>query len=268
MSTVLYDELGPKGRRQVNRFNWLATLALFALVGFSAFALHERGQLSKEIWAIVLNPDFLTLLGTGLLATARVAAVAMLLSVVFGILLAAGLLSPRAWLRLPLRAWMEVFRGLPLLLVIFFIYLGAPALGFEVSTFWSLVIGLTLYNSSVLAEIFRSGILSLPTGQKEAAYAVGLRESQTLRIILLPQAVQLMLPVLVSQLVIILKETSLGFIIGYSELLREGRTAVEYLGGQYSIPVYTTMAVVYIVINLMLSAFARRLEQRSSRKLG
>jgi glutamate transport system permease protein len=119
-----------------------------------------------------------------------------------------------------------------------------------------------LYNSAVVAEIFRAGIQSLPKGQSEAALAIGLREGETFRIILLPQAVRRMMPALVSQMVVLIKETSLGFVIGYTEFLRDARTAVEYLGGEYSLPVYTLVAVVYISINCTLSFIARRVEAR------
>jgi glutamate transport system permease protein len=134
--------------------------------------------------------------------------------------------------------------------------------------FWALVAGLTLYNSAVLGEIFRAGILSLPQGQTEAAYAIGLRRGQTLRLILVPQAVRRMLPALISQLVTLLKDTSLGFVIGYTELLRNGRTAVEFLGGRYSIPIYTAIAVVYIAVNASLSLLARWLDRRTQRRFG
>jgi glutamate transport system permease protein len=162
----------------------------------------------------------------------------------------------------------ELFRGLPLLLLILFIFLGLPAAGVTVSTFWALVAGLTLYNSAVLGEIFRAGILSLPTGQTEAAYSIGLRRGQTLRLILIPQAIRRMLPALISQLVTLLKDTSLGFVIAYAELLRTGRNAVEFLGGPYSIPVYTAIAVIYIAVNASLSFLARWLDRRTQRRYG
>ena len=155
----------------------------------------------------------------------------MVLAMAVGGLLAVARLSRRRWLSLPAGAWVELFRGLPLLLLILFIFLGLPAAGVTVSTFWALVAGLTLYNSAVLGEIFRAGILSLPKGQTEAAYSIGLRRGQTLRLILIPQAVRRMLPALISQLVTLLKDTSLGFVIAYAELLRTGRNAVEFLGG-------------------------------------
>jgi glutamate transport system permease protein len=185
-----------------------------------------------------------------------------------GTVLAVARLSDAAVLRWVTRVWIELFRGLPLLLVILFIYLGAPSIGITLPVFWSLVLGLMLYNSAVIAEIIRAGILSLPRGQREAALAIGLRPGQAMQLVLLPQAVRLMLPALISQLVTLLKDTSLGFVIGYTELLRNGRTAVEFLGGSYSLPIYTAMAVVYIGVNMVLSYCAREVDRRQARRLG
>jgi len=126
------------------------------------------------------------------------------------------------------------------------------------------VIGLALYNSAVVADIIRAGVLSLPKGQREAGYAVGLSHIQTLVVILIPQAVRQMLPALISQMVTVLKETALGFIIGYTELLRNGRIAVEYLGGDYAIPVYTGVAVIYVSICLLLSLLATQVSRRTA----
>lgn len=263
MSVTLYDELGPKGMRRVRVATVFAIALTAAFAGFALLQLHEKGQLSVGTWGVfVEEPDILGLIAKGLASTLTAAATAMVMSILAGALMSAALLSQHSWLRLPVRTWMEVFRGLPVLLIIFFVYLGAPAFGFVLSAFWSLVIGLALYNSAVFAELFRAGVVSLPKGQREAGLAIGLTGGETLRIILLPQAARRMLPSLVSQAVIVLKETSLGFIIGYTELLREGRTAVEYLGGQYSLPIYTVLAVIYIALNLAISGLAVWLERR------
>jgi glutamate transport system permease protein len=227
-----------------------------------------NGGFEAELWRVLTRGDLQRLLARGLAATLRAALLAMALSMAVGALLAVGRLSRRRWLARPVGAWVELFRGLPLLLLILFVFLGLPALGVTVSTFWALVVGLTLYNSAVIGEIFRAGILSLPKGQTEAAYAIGLRRGQTLRTILLPQAIRRMLPALVSQLVTLLKDTSLGFVIGYAELLRSGRTAVEFLGGKYSIPIYTAMAVLYIAVNGSLSFLARWLDRSTRRRYG
>jgi glutamate transport system permease protein len=268
MNNILYEELGPRGRRATAMWAVAGGLVIAAILAWTLFTLWERKQLSAEVWSVLLNPDLGRLLMSGLVETLRAASVAMLLSLAAGTLVAAGRLSDNPWVRVPVRAATEVLRGLPLLLLIFFLYLGAPALGFDVSIFWALVLGMTLYNCAVIGEIVRAGILSLPKGQAEAARAIGLTPSQTFRYVLIPQAVRRMLPALVSQLVIMLKETSLGFIIGYHEMLRNGRTAVEYLGGQYSIAVYTLIAIIYVAMNTSLSVLTKRLDERGTRHDG
>jgi glutamate transport system permease protein len=238
------------------------------VLGVAVARLAAKGSFDAALWRVLTEGAVQRLIGRGLVATLRAAVVAMVLSMAVGAVLAVGRLSRRTWVARPAGVWVELFRGLPLLLLILFLFLGLPAVGITVSVFWALVAGLTLYNSAVIGEIFRAGILSLPRGQTEAAYAIGLRRGQTLRLILIPQAVRRMLPALISQLVTLLKDTSLGFVIGYAELLRNGRTAVEFLGGRYSIPIYTAIAVVYIAVNTSLSFLARWLDRRTRRRFG
>ena len=265
---VLYDAVGPRGRRRILLGSVGGVLLVAVVLGVAVARLAAKGSLDPELWRILTEGAVQRLIGRGLVATLRAAVVAMALSMAVGAVLAVGRLSRRAWVAGLAGVWVELFRGLPLLLLILFLFLGLPAVGVTISVFWALVAGLTLYNGAVIAEIFRAGILSLPKGQTEAAYAIGLRRGQTLRLILVPQAVRRMLPALISQLVTLLKDTSLGFVIGYAELLRNGRTAVEFLGGRYSIPVYTAIAVVYIVVNASLSFLARWLDRRTQRRFG
>jgi glutamate transport system permease protein len=265
---VLYDVAGPRGRRRILLGSVAGVLLVVVVLGAAVARLAAKGSFDAELWRVLTESAVQRLIGRGLVATLRAALVAMVLSMAVGAVLAVGRLSRRAWVARPAGAWVELFRGLPLLLLIFFLFLALPAVGITISVFWALVAGLTLYNSAVLGEIFRAGILSLPKGQTEAAYAIGLRRGQTLRLILIPQAVRRMLPALISQLVTLLKDTSLGFVIGYAELLRNGRTAVEFLGGRYSIPIYTAIAVVYIAVNASLSFLARWLDRRTRRRLG
>ena len=265
---VLYDAAGPRGRRRILVGSVVGGVLVALVVGLAVARLASKGVFEAERWQVLTRQDLLELIGRGLAATLRAAALAMVLAMAVGGLLAVARLSRRRWLAAAAGAWVELFRGLPLLLLILFLFLGLPAAGVTISTFWALVGGLTLYNSAVIGEIFRAGILSLPRGQTEAAYAIGLRRGQTLRLILIPQAVRRMLPALISQLVTLLKDTSLGFVIAYAELLRVGRNAVEFLGGRYSIPVYTAIAVVYIAVNASLSLLARWLDRRTRRRYG
>jgi glutamate transport system permease protein len=185
---------------------------------------------------------------------------------VFGSLLALGRLARNAPTRWLSGGWVEIFRAVPLLLLIYFSARGLPRLGVDAPAFWYVVFGLTLYNSAVLAEIFRAGILSLDRGQSEAAEALGLSYWQTMLLVVIPQAFRRMIPAIVSQLVTLLKDTSLGYVITYEELLRRSRSTGEFFRN----PLQATalVAVVYIAVNMTLSRVARRLELRQRRRLG
>lgn len=268
MSTALAfgDALGPRGRRRV-RIATVAGLVLLAVLVYLALArLQDKGQLDWDRWEQLLSVDAAQLLAGGLRSTLYAALTAGLLSFAAGTVLALGRLSNLAALRWVAGTYVEVFRALPSLLLILFGFLGLPKMGIEVSKYQALVMGLTLYNSAVFAEIVRAGILSLPRGQAEAGRAVGLTERQVQRYVVLPQALRRMLPSLVSQTVVVLKDTSYGFVIGYEELLRRGQIAGEVTGDL--LQAYVIVAVVYIGVCFTLSRLARRLELRERRITG
>ncbi|MEB4613667.1 amino acid ABC transporter permease, partial [Leucobacter sp. M11] len=171
-----------------------------------------------------------------------------------------------AWVRRPITAVTELFRAVPVLVMMMLLYYGLPSVGVRMDPYWAVVIALVIYNGSVLAEALRAGVESLPRGQKEAGYAVGLRKSGVMRLILLPQAVRAMLPVIISQLVVTMKDTALGFIITYPELLYLAKQLSS--NAQFQQPLLQSAFVIggiYIVMCLILSGLARLAEQRMSR---
>jgi glutamate transport system permease protein len=266
--SVLYDVQGPKARRRVLIGSILGAVLVAGLLLLAARRLAANEQFEAELYEpFFTEPDLYRRLGTGLRNTVTAAAYALVLALVLGTVLAFGRLSARPWLRIPAVAVIEFFRGVPLLLLILFFFLAFPlAFGINLPPLYALVFGLTLYNGAVIAEIIRAGVQSLPPGQTEAAWAVGLSRGQTLRLVLLPQAVRIMLPALVSQLVVLLKDTSLGFVIGFEELLRIGGQAVQVLDNP--IQLYVLIALIYITINLLLSRLASYLEGRQRRTYG
>jgi glutamate transport system permease protein len=231
--------------------------------------LDSRGQWESERWQIFTDPPlgqsaedvWRSLVVTGLGATLRAAAVSALIAAVVGLVLAIARMARVRWVRWPTTAVIEFYRGLPVVLLMFF---GVIALGLPI--FSGVVFGLVIYNSSIIAEILRAGIVSLPKGQSEAAYAIGLSRTQTLLIILLPQAVRRMLPSLVSQLVVLLKDSSLGFIIGYAELLRRLQQNTQFFGQRYWFQFFVVGAAIYIAVNFTLSRLAVWLEHRGTAK--
>ena len=260
MSVALYDAPGPQARRRVLIGSVVGGLVLVAVVAVIIQRLEETGQFRSIFWEPFTRAGVQRILLRGLGATLRAAGVALVLAVLLGLVLAAGRLSERWALRQLSGVFVEFFRALPLVLLIFFAFLGLPELGIEIGAFGALVIGLTLYNGSVLAEIFRAGINAVPRGQREAAYSLGLRKTAVTRLILVPQAVRIMLPTIISQLVVLLKDSALGFIVAYPELLRSGRRIYTNIGNV--IPTAIVIAAIYIVINLALSALATALERR------
>ena len=264
---VFGDVLGPRGRVRVQIASVISG-ALLALFLFAAFRrLSDTGQLAKEKWSLFTDPAILRFLGSGLLTTLRLAVVSMALALVFGSLLALGRLAKNAPTRWLTGGWVEVFRAVPLLLLIYFSARGLPRLDVDLPGFWYVVAGLTLYNSAVLAEIFRAGILSLDRGQTEAASAIGMTYWQTMLLVVVPQAFRRMVPAIVSQLITLLKDTSLAFIVPVEELLRRSFIVGEQ-PGKPLLQSLLVVAVIYIAVNFGLSRVARRLEVRQRRRYG
>ncbi len=266
MTAVLFDVPGPRARRRNRILAVVGGALVVAFVGYVLYRLAATGQFESQKWSFILYENIQLLLLGALLATLKAFALAAVLSLLLGALLAAARLSDHAWLRAPATVVVEFFRAIPVLVMIFTIYFGLPSVGITVSTLWAVVVGLTLYNGSVLAEIFRAGVVALPRGQSEAAYALGMRKTQVMTSVLLPQALTAMLPTIVSQLVVVLKDTALGFLIGYPELLFTTRTLGSQ--GQFDfpiIPVAIVVAVIYISLCLLLSWLATVLERRSRR---
>lgn len=270
-SSVLFDLPGPRARRRQRIGTVVGALVIAALVGLALSRLYANGQLEPDRWAVLFDPasGVPQALWQGLLNTLSVAAVGMVLATVFGALLAVGRLSDHRWVRVPVGLVIEFFRAVPLLILILFCLLFLPTVGVPMSAFRALVLGLTLYNMAVLAEIFRAGILSVDRGQQEAAFALGMRKTQVMTLVLLPQAVRRMLPVLVAQLVVLLKDSSLGFIVAYFELLRTARSLVEFFnfsfGNRYTFQLYVAAGLIYIVVNVLLSTLAKYVEKRTRR---
>jgi glutamate transport system permease protein len=262
VSSLLYDTPGPRARLRYNIYT-VVGLLLVAGIGWVIYdRFADKGQWDAAKWKPFLyGSTWTTYILEGLKNTLTAAGIAMLLALAFGVIFAFGRLSDHAWVRWPAGVVVEFFRGIPLLILIFFAsYGGSYVVPFDIPALWAVVFGLTLYNGSVLAEAFRAGILALPRGQTEAGYALGLRKGQLMRIILVPQAARTMLPVIVSQLVVLLKDTALGYIIAYPELLAQ--TNVITSNYQNLLQSAIVVAAVYVIINLALGLVARLLERR------
>ncbi|WP_405060424.1 amino acid ABC transporter permease [Kribbella sp. NBC_01505] len=267
MSSVLYEVPGRRGKLRNRIANVVVVIVVAGVAAWLINRLYVNGQFEGRLWRQFQYTAIQEQLLHGLLNTLRAAGTAAVLAILFGAVFAAARISDHKWVRVPATYLVELFRAIPLLIMMIFFYFANIQFQWGLGPFWAVVLGLTLYNGSVLAEIFRAGIAAVPKGQREASYAIGLRKNQVVRLVLLPQAVSAMLPAIVSQLVVLLKDTALGFVITYSELLYVGKQ----MGGrlQYGfpyIPTYIVIAVIYIGLCSLLSILAKYLEGRSRRR--
>ena len=259
-SSVLFDAPGPRTRARHRIYTILALLLLAALAVAVLWRLDERGQLEADLWEPFVTPEYVEALWRGLLDTLQMAALSIVFAVVFGVAFGIGKLSDHAWVRWPCWLVVEFFRAVPVLLMMFFVFYSYGVGQGGIGPYWSVVIALTVYNGAVLAEIVRAGINAVPRGQAEAAYAIGMRKSQVMNIVLLPQAVKIMLPSIISQCVVALKDTSLGFAIGAPGLTYVGKSI--YTEYQDQVQAAIVVSAIYIVVNLLLTALATWVQRK------
>ena len=261
MSSVLYDVPGPKARRISLIGSLIGVVLIAGLLAWALMTLAQQGIFQAQRWAIFGQADVWTLIGNGIGATLSAAAISAVIAFPLGLLLCLMRISDVAGIRVPTRIVLEFLRGMPVVLMMLFVLLV-----FATSSFIAVVAGLVLYNAAIFAEIIRAGIQSLPSGQREAGLAIGLTSYQSRLSIELPQAVRRMLPSLVAQLVVLLKDTSLGYIVAYGELLRAVQVMADFLGPQFLFPVFFVAAAIYIAINLAVSRLAIWIERHGSKK--
>lgn len=263
-ASVLFDAPGPRARARHRLFTAVGIVIALAILYLVVRKFDETGQLEADKWKPFVTKEAWTqYLLPGVWGTLKAAAISIVLAAVFGLVLGAGRLSPNRAIRWVSSVVVEFFRAVPVLIMMYFLfnlYAKNNVFSVELNPLMAVVTALTLYNGSVLAELVRSGVYGLPTGQREAGLSIGLTPSQTLRSILLPQALRAMLPALIGQCVVIVKDSALGYGITYFELLNWSKT----LGSAYAntVPAYLVAAVLFIILNYTLTYLARRVEHR------
>jgi len=270
---VLFDAPGPKARRRHLILSAFGALLLIAIMAVVIMRLDDKGQLTSTMWKpFTTSAMWQNVLLKGLWGTLKAAIISIVIAAILGGLLALGRMSEIGPLRWVCGVWVEITRAVPVLLMMLFTY-GALTQGpladrglveIDSAPLVATVTGLVLYNSAVICEVVRSGVDQLPSGQREAGLSIGLRPQQTLRTILLPQAVTAMLPALVSQLVVVVKDTALGYNVLYNELLYMGKQGSVGYGNV--VPMMIVVAAIYIVVNYTIGRFAGWLERRLARR--
>lgn len=261
MTTALYDIPGPLARRRHRLYGVIATAVIAGIVAWVVYLLFDTEQFTAAKWTPFEYKGIQEMLLRGLGNTLKAFAYAAVLSLALGAVLACGRLSVHAPVRWLATLVVEFFRAMPVLVMIFFVFVAL-----KVQPLPALVTGLTLYNGSVLAEVFRTGVNSVERGQREAAYSLGMYKTQVMTYVLVPQALRAMLPTIISQLVVALKDTSLGFLITYEEFLHAGKLIASNLDYDLPfIPVVMVISPIYIGMCMLLSWFANWVAKRQKR---
>ena len=274
-ASVLYDAPGPKARR----LSLIMSITLGAIIlGGIGFLIWRLGQPRTTVngavlsglwdpsrWDIFVNDSVVWegLLVRGLLmGTLRAAGMAAVLSIILGVVLCFARTARSRWIRIPASLILEFFRGMPVLLMMLFIMLALATSGY-----WAVVLALTVYNGAIIGEALRAGIAALPKGQREAGLSLGLTPMSTRLTIEFPQAFRQMLPIIVAQLVVLLKDTSLAYVVAYPEILRISQQMRDFYGSTtYSFSLFLVVWAIYLVVNMALSFLARWLAKRTGPK--
>lgn len=265
---VLFDAPGPRARRRHLLIALVGLAAVGALLWWIYQRMAEKNQFTAARWEWLTDGTaWNNYLVPGAIDTLRAAAISIVLASILGLVLALARMSDFRVLRWATGVFVEFFRAVPVLIMMLFAFYflsinqWTPS---SINPLIGVVTGLTLYNSSVLCEVIRNGVASLPAGQREAGLSIGLTPAQTRRTILVPQALTAMMPILVSQIIVITKDSALGYIILYPELV----TAARQLGSRFgaTLPAYVLVAIIFIVLNYGISKLAEWVEGYQRRR--
>ncbi|NEG78907.1 ABC transporter permease subunit [Bifidobacterium avesanii] len=259
---ALFEIGGPRARRRILIGTILSALALAALFAWIVYRFYIKGQLDSRYWYFFAQLNVWEFIGMGLVGTMRAALGAGAIAVVFGLVLMLGRTSRWAPVRWVATAFIEFFRGTPTLLFIYAMFLLPAQMGLKISTYWMVVIPVSAYASAVLAEVYRAGAAAVPHGQKEAGVSLGLSEWQNFRYVVMPQMFRIITPTLVTQLVVVVKDTSFGYVVTYPELMVNAKVIIANFSSL--VPVYLVVAIIYILVNLAISRFANWLSRRQN----
>ena len=257
LEDILFGAPSPRARAATRAASVAAAIALLAVAAGIVARFHSAGQLDGRLWSFFTLPTTWAFLGKGLLGTLASAAMAAAIALGLGLVLMLGRLAPPRLIRWPSVAAIEFLRGTPTLLLIYVCFLVLPTVGIKLSTYWMLTLPVALSTAAVVAEVYRAGVLAVPRGQTDAARSLGMTEMQVFFTIVFPQAVRYIVPALVAQLVIVVKDTTFGYVVTYGELMQNAKVLIANY--QSLVPVYLVVAAIYCLVNYGLSRASRRL---------
>ena len=257
LEDILFAAPSPKAQTAMRVVSVIAAAMLILLVAGIALQFHLAGQLDVQLWEFFAWSTTWAFLAKGLLGTLASAAMAAVIALTLGLVLLLGRLSRLRWVRWPSIALIEFLRGTPTLLLIYVCFLVLPAAGIKLSTYWMLTLPVGLSTAAVVAEVYRAGVLAVPRGQTDAGRSLGMTEVQVFFFIVFPQALRYIVPALVAQLVIVVKDTTFGYVVTYGELMQNAKVLIANYNSL--VPVYLVVAALYCLVNYAISRASKRL---------
>ncbi|MGA0572910.1 amino acid ABC transporter permease [Variovorax sp. VNK109] len=257
LEDILFGAPDPRAHTLARAMSVAVAAVLLLLAAGIVYGFHVAGQLEARLWKHFALPTTWAFLARGLLGTLASAATAAVIALTLGLVLMAGRLSPLRFVRWPSVAVIEFLRGVPTLLLIYVCFLVLPSVGIKLSTYWMLTLPVGLSTAAVVAEVYRAGVLAVPRGQTHAARSLGMTEVQVFFGIVFPQALRYIVPALVAQLVIVVKDTTFGYVVTYGELMQNARVLIANYNAL--VPVYLVVALLYCLVNYAISRASQRL---------
>ena len=262
MRDALYEAPGPKTRRRTRIVTFISLILVALGIALVVRQFYVTGQLDAKYWSFFLKPTTWTYLASGFVGTFKVAFTAGIIALLLGVVFMLGRTAHNVVVSTIFRAIIDFFRGVPSLLLIYFFYLALPQYGFRIPAFWMITMPVALAASGVLAEVFRAGVNAVPKGQTEAALSIGLTPSQTMFKIVLPQALKIVVPSLISQLVVVVKDTTVAYVVSYPDLMQNARVLITTHDAL--LQVYFVVAILYIIVNFAINQLSIYMARRSS----
>lgn len=260
---VLYEPPGPKAQRRIAAATAVSLAVLAAAVALMIRQFYVTGQLDAEKWRFFTRYTTWKFIGNGLAGTLKVALAAGGIAFLFGLLLMLGRIGKSRFLRAVSVSLIEFSRGVPTLLFIYFFFLIAPQFGLKLSAFWKIAVPVAVSASGVVAEVLRSGVNAVPKGQTEAAVSLGMRDGSAFFKIVFPQAFRYVIPALIAELVIVLKDTTFAYVVNYADLMQNAKVLISNYDAL--LPVYLVVALLYIAINYILNKLSVAVARRENR---
>lgn len=262
MRDALYEAPGPKTRRRTRIVTFISLILVALGIALVVRQFYVTGQLDPKYWSFFLKPTTWTYLASGFVGTFKVAFTAGIIALILGVIFMLGRTAHNVVVSTIFRVIIDFFRGVPSLLLIYFFYLALPQYGFRIPAFWMITMPVALAASGVLAEVFRAGVNAVPKGQTEAALSIGLTPSQTMFKIVLPQALKIVVPSLISQLVVVVKDTTVAYVVSYPDLMQNARVLITTHDAL--LQVYFVVAILYIIVNFAINQLSIYMARRSS----